>query len=586
VTNELYYLALLQFREAFNAVTLLVVPLVFVLGFLVHGERHGLVKKLGISGALWICVVAVLWLLPNGGMRDTLPTLTVDGDALSITCPVNTLGPVLAFLILFGVTALVLTRRRHIAWPQGRIRLVLALLLLLGLNFAAVTARIMVARSAAPMPNVVLISIDTLRPDHLGCYGYSRDTSPTIDSLAGEGVRFETVIVPMSHTLPTHVSLLTGLYPLSHGVTMNGMDLGPEISTLTEFFKNNGFVTAAFVGSVVLDGDRGLARGFDVYEEALGQERIAEEVRASAEQWLGRAAEDPFFMFAHFWDPHEPYSPPDSFAQRFEVAPRELGEIYLNAIYDHAHLQSLDPDFDDERLPELVQREIDGYDSEIRYVDLELGKLFDTLKRLGHWDDTLVVLTSDHGEGLGERGWWGHELFYEEHIRAPLIVKLPESRSAPSTVRTPVGTLDIMPTVLDFLGVSPPKKIAGRSLLDFIETEAGAESRTFLLERRDYPWGMRMLHPELWGRGKEYAARTDEWKLTVRLSGEDELYNLKEDPLELQNLVGQENDLAAHLRLVLYDWLEASGRNEPVTDATAQMDEETIEHLKSLGYIQ
>ena len=280
--------------------------------------------------------------------------------------------------------------------------------------FSTIGCRQMVKPEKVQTPpcNIVFISIDTLRADHLGCYGNKEIQTPNIDQLAEEGVLFSQCFTPVPVTLPAHVSMMTGQYPLSHGVRNNGTFLAPpELTTLAEVVKIRGYQTSAFIGAFVLDSRFGLDQGFDVYNDYLKKdssqplllynERKAGESVSDAQKWLKTHHEKPFFLFLHCFDPHAPYDPPEPFAT----------------------------DYKDNL-----------YDGEISYVDQAIGALFTTLKELNQWDQTLIVLTSDHGEGLGDHGEKTHAIFiYDSTLHVPLIFPIsqtltPKCRNCPRSI--------------------------------------------------------------------------------------------------------------------------------------------------------
>ena len=255
-------------------------------------------------------------------------------------------------------------------------------------------------------PNLVLISIDTCRADHLSCYGYERPTTPNIDAVASEGALFERATAAVPLTLPSHSTMLTGTLPPYHGVRDNeGYVLSEANETLAEILKARGYKTAAAVGSFVLDARFGLAQGFDTYDDRMdagpatpfsGAERRGEEVSRSAVQWLEANREEPFFLFLHYFDPHWDYRPPPPF-----------DEIYAD----------------------------EPYAGEVAYVDHCIGTVLDKLKSLGLYDTALIAIVGDHGESLGQHGEPGHGFFvYESSLRTPFIVRPPGGLKKPRRV--------------------------------------------------------------------------------------------------------------------------------------------------------
>jgi arylsulfatase A-like enzyme len=282
-------------------------------------------------------------------------------------------------------------------------------------------------RHSSRPTHVVLVSIDTLRADHLGCYGYARARTPNIDRLASESVVFDNAATATPLTLPTHSSLLTGLTPLRHGVVDNfGFRLDASVTTLAETLRAQGFATGGFVGSFVLDSRFGIAQGFDTYFDHFdapsangrplsAHQRPANEVLEPALEWIDRQGARPFFAFLHFFDAHTPYTPPEPYRSSF-------------------------PDDD-----------VGRYDAEIAFVDEQLGRLVRELDARGILEDTAIVVVGDHGESLGDHGEATHGLFiYDATVRVPLLVRAPGFRAG--RARAQVRTIDVMPTVLDLGG--------------------------------------------------------------------------------------------------------------------------------------
>lgn len=285
---------------------------------------------------------------------------------------------------------------------------------------------------------VILISVDTLRSDRLPAYGYQRGSTPHLDAFRAESILYERAYSHCPLTLPSHASMLTGLLPSEHGVRDNvGFKLAENLPTAAEALKANGYATGAAISAFVLRRESGLARGFDFYDdqvEPIGKsntigrvQRSGPETIAAAEKWLDGQARNPFFLFVHLYEPHTPYEPPEPFLSR------------------HA----------------------DRYDGEIAYTDQILGTFFDSLERRGVYDKALIILLSDHGEGLNDHGEEEHGIFlYREALQVPLMVKLPGSRDGGATVRKPAQLIDVFPTILQQLVPNVPRHNGGaRSLL-------------------------------------------------------------------------------------------------------------------------
>jgi choline-sulfatase len=424
-----------------------------------------------------------------------------------------------------------------------------ALLLLLGVFSTPGIETGLAQTGASPSipPHVILVSVDTLRADRLSCYGYSENRTPAIDRLAREGVLFEYAITPAPITLPAHASLFTGTYPVFHGVRDNsGFVLPEDAETLAEVLREAGYRTGAFVGAFVLDSRFGLDQGFDHYfddfeTETLElvtqriNERRAEEVLDRARQWIrSQGTARPLFVFIHLFDPHAPYDAPEAFSRR--VA--------------------------------------DPYDAEVAYVDDQLGRFFDFLGRSGLYDNSLIIFTSDHGEGLGDHGEDTHGLFlYDSTLRVPLILRLPGGEPAGLRVGGQVRLIDVMPTVLQVLRLPGCGDCQGRGLVSYWRSG----------QTPDLPALSETMLPLLnygWSDLASYRVRGTKYIRAPR----PELYDLAADPREKTNLYDGERALAAGLGQELQRDLDRFSSGAAST-AQRRIDAETLERLRSLGYI-
>lgn len=391
--------------------------------------------------------------------------------------------------------------------------------------------------------NLVLITIDTLRADRLGVYG-SNVSTPAIDSLASEGILYENAFCQVPITLPSHATILTGMYPFKHGIRHNGrFRLKSEATTIAEVLKGEGYHTSAFIGAYVLDSKYGLDQGFDLYDDEMSGElypglrvfvnRRAEIVTQKAVDWLSRVKE-PFFIWVHYFDPHKPYDPPSPFRE----------------IYD------------------------DPYDGEVAYVDVQVGKLLSAVREDHLERRTLIVLTSDHGESLGEHGELTHSIFlYSATTRVPLIMTLPGIIASGVRDTTMVQLIDLMPTVLSALEINISPAFKGRNLLDSSETPAGplggyAYSETWA-PRLQYGWS-------------EIRSIRNERYLYVR-APRPELYDLTDDPEENRNIYSEMSDFQIRLVSVL-DSLEES-INDVEMSERVEMGKDESDILESLGYV-
>jgi len=402
------------------------------------------------------------------------------------------------------------------------------------------------SNDSAASPDVFLITIDTLRADHIHCYGYEKIQTPTLDRLAEEGIRFTNAFTPSPITNTSHVTIMTGLLPGNHGVKDFGVMLNPKHVTLAELLKRLGYQTGAFIGSVILDSrslSPGLNRGFDFYDNfsspAVGKsrwgrvERRGFDVVQRAEAWLdAHQSGAPRFVWVHLYDPHDPYEPPAPYAQLYR---------------DHS------------------------YDGEIAYADAALGNLIAYLRKRGRYQQSLVVVTGDHGEGLGEHGEQTHGIFlYDSTTRVPLLVKLPEMRMQGRTLAAQVRTTDILPTVLDILGVTNDASLDGRSLKPYIDgTETDGRP---LLGETNYPMNF--------GWAPLRSVREDDTKFIE--APRPEFYDLKTDPHETKSLYEPWNPAVQKMR----GELKTLGTLAAGTAANAgTVSKQTSDELRALGYL-
>ncbi len=321
---------------------------------------------------------------------------------------------------------------------------------------------------APPAPrHLILVTLDTLRSDRLGAYGYERPTTPQLDALAARGVRFEDAVAQAISTPPSHASILTGLNPPSHGLRrLSGQRLAPENVTLAEVLRDAGFRTAAFVSGVPLRRALGLDQGFEVYDDAVGEagERPAGETVARVRAWLPEAGERRLFLWVHFFDPHMPYFAPPEWRARFHPEPVGPEDVALPRATNRLGRPG-------SRVPAVVMdRMSDLYDAEVAYTDDQVGALLAALDEAGFLDDAVVAVVADHGECLGERGYYfGHWDVWRTTAQVPMLLVHPDGRSAGRAIAPTVRTLDLMPTVLAWLGVEAPAGLEGRDLTPLIE---------------------------------------------------------------------------------------------------------------------
>jgi arylsulfatase A-like enzyme len=424
----------------------------------------------------------------------------------------------------------------------------------------------------APRP-VILVSVDTLRPDHLGCYGYRRPTSPNVDAFRRDAVLFRQAIAQAPSTLSSHASILTSLIPPHHTASIaNNLALPAELVTLGEVLRDRGYATASFNGGMELDAAWGLDQGFDTYVSVKPRAATSESlvdskdrfayVAGLAETWIERNQGRPFFLFLHTYEVHAPYTPDAA-----DLAPFRGG--YAGRLADHITVEVLRRINEKKLAVDNRDRQhiVDAYDGEIRSMDRAFGGFVAFLKAKRLYDSSLIVLTSDHGEEFGEHGragWHAHSLF-DELLRVPLLVKLPSARLAGTTLEAQARGIDVAPTILRALGVAPPAQFEGRDLL---ETDgASSVGGVDALSSRDVP------EPNA-----SVALRTGEWKLY-----DDRLYNLARDRNESEDVARRNADLVRRLH-ERRNALAAGGPSPQKRPATP--DDELLERLRSLGYLE
>src|SRR5258707_5174207 len=399
------------------------------------------------------------------------------------------------------------------------------------------------ARAKPPL-NVVLITIDTLRADHLGCYGYKQIKTPNIDGLAADGARFERAFAVVPVTLPSHSSMLTGTYPMLSGMhDFSGNKLSPLQPTLASVLKQAGYQTGAVIGAAVLDSRFGLNQAFDFYYDHFDFSRLDEAnldemerpgnvVADVALDWLAKNSQKKFFLWMHLYDPHSPYHPPEPYSREYAAQP---------------------------------------YDGEIAFADEQVGRLLRFLKEKGIYRNTVIVLCGDHGESLGEHGEKTHGFFiYNATMHVPLIIRLPRNAAA-RVVADPVSLVDLMPTVLSSVGLEIPSEVQGRSLLTELRDEHSDRvlyGETFL-PRIHFNWS------EL--RGSENT------KYHFIDAPRPELYDVAKDPGEVHNLVTEKKAVAEEMRAKLMSMIRDYSASKEMAVKTG-LDPALMERLKALGY--
>lgn len=433
---------------------------------------------------------------------------------------------------------------------------------------------IILSKQPKPPKGIILISLDTLRADHLGCYGYHRNTSPYIDAFAKENIIFESTISQSPWTLPSHMSIMTGLYPAFHGVRQYDNFLSDEHVTLAELLKNGGYQTAAFTDGGFVKGQYGFQQGFNIYEdENVGIVNILSKVR----NWLNKNQSRPFFLFIHCYDIHSPYNPPPP---------------YNSIFHDFTYTGTLVPSGKTFKAANKNKRMVDDedlrhfiafYDGGIRYTDEEIGKFMVYLRDAGLYDQSLIIITSDHGEAFKEHGSLGHrQLYYRPNLHIPLIMRIPSYPTKEVRISELVQSIDLLPTVLDAAGLSAHPEAQGNSLLPLVNRYKNPLNR--LLWRVFHPFGREadISFAEFFNKD-EWSIIDDGYQVisNAELSSM-QLFNLKDDPLAKINIASDHSEITER---VLDKWEKLYNPENNFASPEITIDAKTREELGALGYI-
>ena len=480
-------------------------------------------------------------------------------------------------------------------------------------------------------PNLVIVALDTLRPDHLGCYGYELDTSPNIDAFAAGAFRFTGAQSAAPWTAPSMITLMTSLYPDVHQVMAfpEPGRLGSGVETLAEVLQSHGFGTAAFTEGGYAKGTFGLDQGFDFFPASAGDEeshtsntehpsRLAQNIDRFLPWLAERPAQTPFFAFFQTYEPHHPLRAPEEYVRRFVPGYDEEAEHARIAGIIEDWAEGSEFDFEEGRLlqhhfmhckltslgkikdqaefaahaekigtrlrrgamardPELIEWINALYDAEVRYTDDQMQRIFDALETNGQAQNTVVLIVSDHGEGLGDHNRLSHgHALYEEQLNVVFLLRVPGEGFTPRVIDFPARTVDVMPTVLDLLGIS-----AG-------DTPHQGRSLGPLLAGEDLEIEPSFSHG-LSSKAQQHSVRTSRWRLIVDdESGAEELYDLETDPGELENLAESRPEKLAELRALLDGQRREDELLRDLLDVGLEgsaLDEETLRELERLGYI-
>jgi choline-sulfatase len=397
--------------------------------------------------------------------------------------------------------------------------------------------------------NLLVITLDTTRADRIGAYGYEGVETPALDRLAREGVLFQQTMAVAPLTLPAHTSIFTSRFPPEHGVRDNGgFFVSPKQTTLATLLKRRGFRTGAVVAAYVLDGKWGINQGFEKYVDefeppenrgfGLGEiQRPANEVVDKALPWLEKVKQDRFFAWLHFYDPHAPYEPPEPFKTRYAEHP---------------------------------------YLGEIAFMDSQIARVVEFLERNGLMDKTIIAVMGDHGESLGQHGEGSHGFFiYQATLRVPFFVRAPFDRLRARSVADPVRSVDLMPTVLDLLGIAPPKAISGVSLVPLM---TGAKAT---MDLEGYGEALYPLHHFGWSEMRAWRAG----RFKVIDAPRPELYDLDRDPHETTNLYAERRTVADGMIARLREQEKEQATGDAAAGQAPEVDAETRSRLAALGYV-
>lgn len=452
---------------------------------------------------------------------------------------------------------------------------------------------IYLSKKVKKIDHIFLITIDTLRADHLGAYGYQRNTSPFIDSIAEKGVLFENAFSQSSTTCPSHASIFTGLYPSQHRVLANHYLLSESNRTLAEILKENGFDTTAFTSTDVHFLSTRLDQGFEFYEEPMDAQktygiryRPARLTVNNAMIWLDNFnPARKLFMWIHLYDPHLPYNPPPAYVKNLD---RDK-ENFFNFIEKYGiNLEVFDNN------PEKLYQYITQYDAEIKYVDEELQRFYGYVENKGLNKNSLWIITADHGEGLGQHNFLNHaKMVYQEQIHVPLIFLFTDLEIESKRLDHIVENFDIFSTVLDILKIKTEDELMREVQSDSqwpsirglkeINTERFAFAERNIYPEKD-PFPPKVPeHRRRWEKGDKYSIQDENYKYIFRTHYPDEFYDLKEDPYEKTNLINKSREVEKMLKGMISKYIRFFDKYRQQKDQT--VDPKVLKKLRSLGYV-
>lgn len=587
---------------AFIPFAALAYSLMFAGGFLVLGLVARLIRRDLLALAMGISVAGFFGL--EAGFL-----INVRADAFEASAATK-MGSLIALAVGLALGAGVFFAARRRAMRAGAGRLMRWVMLL---TAGGLLAFFLISwRASAPGPNCVLISVDALRADHVGAYGYQRATTPNLDALARSSTVYLKTYTQSPGTTGGHAAMLTGLYPISSGAYLNGYPIDPKVETLAEVFARNGYATAAFVNNWYISPALGFGQGFDCFVDG-GKAAILKDATpaifvrglvlyqvihraqvppeapsdlevADAMRWIAWRKNHRFFVFVHILDPHSPYVPPDDALGSLGGSGRAIDPTYIESLHDKSLTAALTPD--EQRILE------DRYDEEIVSADRKIALIVEELERQGLRDKTLLVVTADHGEAMAEAGakQFGHGTLDYACLHVPLVMSLPGRFAPGGRVETVTETIDITPTVIDVMGLRDPATRQGRSLVAPATDPPDGHSTAFAtgdIEARD-----------------EYAVLTADWQYVI-LGNQVALYDLRKrnqaadqiagQPADLgaafpANLAGQYPALAESLQTAIEAWIRRCLAEAVVPYSlkgrSVTPGRDALDRLKALGYIQ
>lgn len=460
--------------------------------------------------------------------------------------------------------------------------------------------------STGSKPNILMIVIDAARADHFSCYGYPKKTSPFIDEIAAEGVVYENAISAAGWTLPSHTSMFTGTYVSKHGVHNENHVFGDELPTMPEVLQKDGYHTVGFCTNDWLSAATGLTRGFTEfynYQFSIfkhkakrfvnsifnrGKDSWGYQINKDVNSWLKLYDyQKPFFMFVHLNELHLPYQLPAPFNSRFlpeGMTYEEASRVNQNPKAFYAGVEKMtERDFE-------ISRGL--YDCAINYSDYRINELYQQLKKMNVLDDTLLIITSDHGESIGDHGHFDHYyVLYEALVKVPLIMRYPKVFPSGTRYKELVQTMDFLPTLKEMLHLNDPELNVMQGVpLPPLNSKTGP--REFAIAERfkdlaglkkSYP-DMDLKHLESWELDRKIAYRTQKYKLISSENYDSELYDIESDPNELHNLIHEKKDVAENLQKQIEAWRSTFKAAETEGKA-ADFDDAMRKRLESLGYL-